>query len=174
MNGVSKSFHLPPLYSVLGPMPELTRAVALVHHLVKLNFLSQPHCHGQHLGNITTANGIEAIWKPVHVLMIFLTYRDIKWKRQSTSLLFLCYLGSILQLSWAYFHICIKRILDYIIAYDPANTNISMILSFIDDKMGVQRRLSVSVDITHPSPICPPNMHISSTAGIKIFPESGT
>lgn len=127
--------------------------------LTKFPVEKQPHCHVQHLGNIITANGIEAVWKPVHVLIIFLIYRDVKWKRQSTRLLFLCYLGSILQPSWAYFHIYIKRILDYIIVYDPANTNVSMILSFIDDKMGVWRRLSVSVDVTHPSPICPPNTH---------------
>lgn len=70
-------------------------------------------------------------WKLFHVLIIFLIYCDIKWKREH-HLLFLCE-REVMQPFWTYsgiyFHIYIKRILEYVIACDPANTNSSMILS---------------------------------------------
>ena len=62
INGLLKSLFFLLLYSILGLMPALTIAVALVHHLVTLCFLPWSHFHVGHLGAMIAADCIEAIW----------------------------------------------------------------------------------------------------------------
>lgn len=65
--------------------------------------------------------------------------------------------------SHSYFHLYVKRLLDAIVAHNPETTNISVILPFMDDKMGLWRKLIVSVNVI------PPSTHNSSIVGIRHF-----
>lgn len=129
----------------------------MVHHLVTLRFLSLSQFHTGHQGAMITANCIEQSgWKPFHVLITFLIYCGKKWKQDRAPI--------------SYFHVTLWKLCshsgpilgpisttilkEYWSMQLPVilQTSISTIPPFLGDKTGVWRRLSVSVDVTHPSP----------------------